>query len=410
MLRVFSLLLLLLCGCRSSGAPDATSPFDAGVPRPDGPTFGEVSWWHLSLPAGLALQQGEAGILVGPDGTIVLVDIGNVRHDNQVRAAINQLNTKWLTPERGYARTRAPLEVDWILLTHFHNDHIGAFGPLTTGETPITINHGVIHRGFVDVGGGLSASEFATLCTALQGPSAMGNVPLCAGNSVSPCTVGSDSAPASSCPGLLLGNLATTGDEGQPSFIDLGGGAKLRILGADNFVLKGSTPVMGAPFGVATFDEENGRSIIGLVEHGPFRLLFAGDLIGTAPDVESFVVATAPEVFGTVGIDFTHANHHARNTSSNANWVNASAPNDGRTRSAFSGFNITYPDAPNQDVVNAWTDNGRLGFGKLWVTDRGPAGGSGAGLVDLDATIHLQTVEGGGFYFVEDLVAPAVRK
>lgn len=388
-------------------------PFDAGV-LPVGPLPGEVTLWQLELPVGLVPKTGEAAILVGPDGTLVVIDVGNSNHDDELRAAIRELNTQWLTPARGF-RARAPLEVNWVLLTHFHSDHVGSFEALTTTD-PLTLTGGVIHRGFVDVGAGVNAADFEQVCLKLRGTLAAKNFGLCTAAPESACVIGVARAAATSCPGLTLGNLGTVTDDamGEPSYVDLGGGARLELLGADGFMLQGRTPVAASAFGVTDVNEENARSVVGLVRHGAFRFLFAGDLSGsgvpTEPDLESFLVNSAPQVFGAEGIDVTHANHHARNTSSNSNYVQAAAPLDGRTRSVIAGINTAYVNSPHQEVIDAWTAGGRLGAGRLFVTKRAPAGGQGAGLVDVNGRIVVQTVEQGGGYWVQGLASPSVRR
>ncbi len=425
-MRFWPLLILACAGCPApvvldvdagteidAGADDGGLPFDAGV-RPSGPIPGELTLWQLELPVGLVPKTGESAILIGPDGTVVLLDVGNSNHDDEVRAALRELNTTWLTPQRGY-RTRAPLEVEWIVLTHFHADHIGAFESLTSGTDPLLITRGVVHRGFVDVGPGTNESDFEQVCLRMRGTLAAKNFGLCTAAPESPCVIGPRS-PATSCPGLTLGDLDSVSDDasGDPSFIELGGGARLELLGANGFMLQGRTPIASSAFGVTDVNEENARSIVGLVRHGAFRFLFAGDLSGsgvpTEPDLESFVVNSAPQVFGTLGIDLTHANHHARDTSSNANFVQAAAPNDGRSRSVIAGINTAYVNSPHQVTVDAWTASGRLGEGRLFVTKRAPAGGTGPGLVDVDGRVVVQTVEQGGGYWIQDRAFPCVRR
>lgn len=100
-------------------ATAALVPFQPG-PEPREalrPIPGELSFFQLPL-NGFSL--GEAGVIVGPDGTVVLLDLGNFRHDGIVRDFVRNLNTNDLTPERGYSRRRGALEVDWIIITHFH--------------------------------------------------------------------------------------------------------------------------------------------------------------------------------------------------------------------------------------------------------------------------------------------------
>jgi L-ascorbate metabolism protein UlaG (beta-lactamase superfamily) len=399
------------------GGASVKGPFDAGVSAPAGPTPGELTYWQLELPPGVVPfpRSGEAAVLVGPDGTLVLIDVGNSNHDDEVRAAVRELNTQWLTPARGYARARTPLEVDWVILTHFHADHIGAFAGLTSGAEPLSITKGVLHRGFVDVGPATNANDFQAVCTALRGPLATKNVALCTASPESACTI-STRAPASGCPGLLLGDLARADDDAalEPSFLALGGGARLELLGAGAFARQGRTVVAGPAFGVMDTNEENGRSVVGLVSHGAFRLLFAGDLSGSGaagePDVESFVVTSHAAHFGGLGVDVAHANHHARRTSSNAAWVAAAAPADGRARNVIAGINTAYVNSPHQETLDAWLSGGRLAEGRFVVTKRAPAAGTSPLLVDVDGRVALQTVQGGDGYWLQGRAFPSVRR
>lgn len=398
-------------GTDDAGQP--LPPFDAGV-RPAGPVPGEVTVWQLDLAPGLVPKTGEAAIVIGPDGTLVVIDVGNSNHDDELRTALRELNTTWLTAARGY-RARAPLEVEWVLLTHFHADHIGGFEPLTSGADAIVPTRGVVHRGFVDVGPAVNEADFEQVCLRLRGTLAAKNFGLCAAAPESPCVIGPRS-PATGCPGLTLGDLGSPTDDasGDPSFIPLGGGARLDLLGSNGFMLQGRTPVAASAFGVTDVNEENARSVVGLVRHGAFRFLFAGDLSGsglpTEPDLESFLVNSQPQVFGALGIDVTHANHHARKTSSNSNYVQAAAPNDGRTRSVVAGINEAYVNSPHQETLDAWTAGGRLGAGRLFVTKRALAGANGAGLVDVNGRVVVQTVEQGGGYWVQGQATPSLRR
>ncbi|MFT3713951.1 MAG: MBL fold metallo-hydrolase [Archangium sp.] len=387
------------------------APFDAGT-RPDGPTPGELTYWQLDLPPGPLARTGEAGILVGADGTLVLIDVGNSNHDDDVIAAVRELNTQWLTTARGYARARGELEVDWVLLTHFHADHIAAFDALAS---QLTITRGVVHRGFVDVGPGTNESDFSAVCNQLRGALASKNFSLCTASPESACTISARAA-AMGCPGLTRGDLSRTDDDasGDPSFIDLGSGARLEILGVNGFMLQGRTPVASTPFGVTDVNEENARSLVVLVRHGAFRYLHAGDLSGsglsTEPDLESFVVNSAPLVFADGGIDVTHANHHARKTSSNANWIAASAPSDGKTRNVLAGINAAYVNSPHQETLDAWTNGTRLGGGTVVMTHRAPLGGTVTAMTDVNGRAVLQTVQGGDGYWLASKAFEAVRR
>src|SRR6185295_6232739 len=102
--------LLLLIGC--SSAPPVTS------------SAGELTIVQLDLPA---TSLGESALVVGPDGTTVLIDVGNGSHVDDIFDALG---------------TEA---VDWVVLPHFHGDHIGAMPMLL--HHGLEVRRGIIHRG-----------------------------------------------------------------------------------------------------------------------------------------------------------------------------------------------------------------------------------------------------------------------
>lgn len=387
--------------------------FDAG-PAPVGelhPELGELTLIQLDLPPGVLLRTGEAAIVVGPDGTLALIDVGAASHADELVDAVRELNTRWLTPARGY-RARTPLEVEWVVLTHFHGDHIGAFERLSSGTDALRITRGVVHRGFVDVGAGLNAGDYQALCTALRGPLAALDRPLCASSSPAPCDPATfrGSSPASGCTGLFKGDLSDPGDDGQgaPTFLPLGGGARLTLLGADGFASDGVQAVAAPAFGVDENNEENARSVAGLVSHGAFCFLFAGDLSGSGqagePDLESHLVAQAAPLLGPLGVDVVHANHHARRTSSNARFVSATAPADGRIRHVVAGINAAYANSPHPEVLAAWEQGGRLAQGAFVATRKAPAGSSSPRFIEAGGNVVVRTLQGGRGYRLQ---APA---
>lgn len=397
-------------------ALDAGPPLDSG-PRADAgaaptteihPVPGEVTIVQIDLPAGLIPQTGEAAVLVGPDGTLVLLDVGNSGHDDDVRDVIEELNSTWLTPARGFPRARGLREVDWIVLSHFHSDHIGAMEDLFTGGSALDVVHGIVHRGLVDVGTGATESDYSALCDLLTVTHAELDVPLCVGASAGSCTVSATATnPATSCPGLFAGDLSDPSDDAlrAPGRIDLGGGAALEFVAADAFVSDGTT-AHSMSFPTSDSNEENGRSLVTIVRHGAFRYHWGGDLTGSGdpgePDVETHLVTHAESTFyGALGMDVTHAHHHVRATSSNATFVAMAAPLDGLSRNVVGGVNEVYVLSPYPEVLARWADGARLGSGRMWLTDVAAGGGTHASLLVSGAAVIVQTTGGGTGYWVQ---------
>ncbi len=355
----------------------ARQPFDAGVEPTAAlrPVRGELTIVQLDLPAGLVAAIGESALVIGPDGTTVLIDVGNGSHDDDIRDALAALGL--------------PNAVDWIILTHFHGDHIGGLSDLLTGAQPVTVRRGVVHRGFVDLGPGAAETDVAAVCNLLRDPARSAlDVPLCEAAAPAPCSGWAQQYPATGCPGLSR-------------TLDLGAGATLEFLAADAHVGADAAPA----FPDDTTNQENARSIVGLIRYGAFRYHFAGDLTGAGttaePDVESFVVSKAAAKYGALGVDVTHVNHHARNTSSNAAFTAKLAPLDGRTRNLVAGINAAYLGSPQGEVLTAWLDANRLSGGSLWATQVAPGGATHASLLDAKARVIVQTIQGGAGYRIQ---------
>ncbi len=398
-------------GVSDGGVLDGAAPaLDAG-PEPTEiiwPVPGEVTIIQHRLPG--LLRLGEAAALVGPDGTIVLMDIGNSSHDDEVRALVRALNTSWVTPARGFPRARGALEVEWVVISHAHADHLGAFADLFTRGEPLQVTRGVVHRGFVDVGGAMNEGDYRDLCEAMRGEMSTLDVPLCSAASTAPCDPGSFAGvyPATECAGLFLGDLDDALDDGlgQPSYLPLGGGARMVFVAADGFVSDGTRATPIAAFGHSDSNEENARSVVAIVEHGPFRYHWGGDLTGsgatTEPDVESHLAAVAGTAFyGPLGVDVVHAHHHVRRTSNNATFVDLTAPLDGRSRNVIGGINGGHINSPHGEVLARFGDSDRLGEGYIWITMSATGGDSHPRLIDADANVVLQTTGAGAGYRIQ---------
>lgn len=406
---------------------DGGSEHDAGVdtdagfvafnpgPMPTGAlqaTSGELTVMQLNLPTGATLQLGEAAIIVGPDGTVVLLDMGNSSHADEVSAALEQLNTTVLTPARGFP-PRSKLQVEWVVITHFHGDHVGSAGALlkSNDAKALTVTKGIVHRGLVDLGANaVNNGAYNNFCAAVTQGYAPKNRPLCIqGGAAPPCNTAqfSGSYAATSCPGLTQGDMETSSDDAQklPAFISLGGGARLTFTSADTYVFDGQSTQPVASFGVTDNEHENARSVSGVVSYGDFRYHFGGDMTGggaNTPDVETpFISKAGPLHYGAFGADVIHAHHHARDSSSNATLAGVLAPIDGKSRNVIAGINSAYGDAPSPPVLATWTDNNRLQQGRLWITEKGITGNANARVTNAKGPVIVQTVQHGVGYWVQ---------
>ncbi len=365
------------------GGPIDTAPSDAGCgPAPAAPTTvlkptpGELFYGQLGL-GGLSI--GESAILVGPDGTVVVVDVGNNSHDDDV--------AKGLTDFTGATK------VDHIVVTHFHSDH----GDGLTGLLGrITLKGKIFHRGLTDFTAAANDTTIQGICNAIAArPAAAGG--LCNAASAPPCAPSSwvGSYPVTACPGLATADVA------------LGSGALLDFVAANGFIGADRYDKAVSPFLTSDNNGENARSILAVVQRGAFRMLLAGDLTGggsVTDDVESFYASRLGAAAGidTRGVDVLHASHHGRNTSSNATWVARLLPADGKSRNALMGVSTAHVGSPHAEVLTALLSSGRLASGKAWTTRVAATGATAAGLVDAQGgRILLSTLEGGAAYAIQ---------
>lgn len=360
-------LLPLLLAC-SSAAPEPWQP-------------GELVIEQLDLPAS---SIGEAALVVGPDGTTVLIDTGNDSHADEVREALQ--------------RHRGGLAVDWIALTHYHADHIGGFDALVTpggGEDAVDVAGGVVWRGRWDLRpDGANPGEFEEVCSWLEGHPER-EVALCSGAQAAPCDfrAGEGPWPAEDCAAL-------------PYAIPLGDGAELVLFAADGFAVGEGGVIQGEEPGDRLDDPgENARSLVGVVRHGDFAYVFAGDLTGGSkdtPDVESFVAgqgAAAGHPVPAGAVDVVKLSHHGIASSSHEAWVAWLLPDDGHTRHAVVSANGAYAGAPAGSVLERV--GARLGGGSIWATRKGAFAGSDDSLVVAHGAVLVRVAAGGGRYRVE---------
>jgi hypothetical protein len=235
-----------------------------------------------------------------------------------------------------------------------------------------------------------------------------------------PCSVPILGMPwaAESCNGVRKGRLddATDDAKGELSYIDLGEGARLTILGINGFTADGAGMIgaeqAGVKLGHTLNGDENARSWIALVQWGNFRLLQAADLSGVddlvgGPDMETFVAGRGPgmlfvdkgaKVFGdSLGLDVLHLGHHAEHTSTNPTWVDWLMP-PGQNRNAIFGAHPAYSSA-DQEPLDRVTS--RLGTGFIWANRLGSGDGKSDRLRVADGNVIVTVGLGGDRYSIQ---------
>lgn len=340
--------LFTLAGCAAFLALPGCAAAD---PAPWAP--GELVVEQIGLD-GLAI--GEAALVVGPSGDAVLIDVGNDRHADEVDAAIAR-------------HGRAPT---WAVLTHYHADHVGALDELDLDATLVT-------RGPFDLDArAANAGEWAEVCA-----SDLPRVDLCVGAAAAPCDLDEPGAPwpATSCEAWSL---------------DLGDGATLEVLAAN-----GWHDDEAFALGHDDEEDENARSLVGVVRWGDFRYVFAGDLTGggkDTPDVEGWL---APRLAadGLDGADVLHLAHHGIRSSTGDAWADALLPDDGAVRHAVVGATGAYLAAPADEVLERVAP--RLGGGRVWATDAGMLAGSDDALTVVGGSVLVRVADGGASARVE---------
>ena len=322
------------------------------VPQP-----GELFLAHIGL-GGLSL--GEATLAQLPDGRRLLIDIGNDAHADEVLGAIDALLGR--------------RDIDLVVLTHHHADHEDALDKLLPDLTIGTL----IHRGLSDLTPAANDANMAEICAA-RGQ--FQEIELC-GNGDTRCVPDAWSRTATACPAIpyTSGALTLLAANG------IAHGAAFRPLEADDS------------------NGENARSVVGLLRHGDFRYVFAGDLTGGGSDtdaVESFYVRTLGAELPPA--DVLHLSHHARDTSSSMAWLDHLLPADGRPRSAVTGISTAHVGSPHASVVGAVLDH--LAGGGLFLSRVAP-GGTSTGVVDAaGGTVRILTTNGGASYRVQAVSA-----
>jgi len=384
------------------GDSDTDSDSDTATESDDEP-FGEIIIEQIYFSG---MNMGEAILIVGPDGTSVLVDAANDSQSSSVFEAVER-------------RTGARA-VEWVVITHYHNDHVGGFDNLfvasaINGNDPLIVTRGVVTRGFVDVAEDtIAVEDFLELCGVLASEEwAPLRFDLCSAPSEMACGGGSGGAPwpAEGCPGLTLGDLGDPADDGDGllTYLALGGGARLYLYQADAHIAASGAVISaedeGLPVGWGATEPENARSVGGALRWGDFTWTFNGDTPADDPAMEGLIAGLAdgissggsgPPLIPEGDADVVHLGHHGLASSTGQPWVDWLFPEDGRDRNAVIGATGLYYHSPAQEVLDRVGP--RVGEGRIWTTALGILPGSHEKLIVADGAVVTRIATGGASY------------
>lgn len=363
------------------------------------PTPGELTYIQHGL-GGLSL--GEAAIVVGPQGQLILIDVGNDSNDDDIMETLDLL-IEHLNKTPGYP-TRRPRHVNTIILTHFHADHTDGLEDLLSKVDVDTI----IHRGFVDLTAAANDKTIEKFCRTIQQNRAATVVEFCASTQPG-CVNGvwdKQRHKAMHCDGLLKGPLDAV-VAGKPTTSSLGEKTQIRFVAANASINGHAYESDVAAISDTESNGENARSVVGVIEHGAFRLMFNGDLTGggkQTANVEAFILQHLPQVsdIDQLGIDVLHLGHHGRSTSSSKPWLDALLPPDGCSRNAVMGISRAHLGSPQRDVLTRLFEQNRLAQGFGWSTEGHGDQTPGHRTADGGSVI-IQTHDGGKTYTVQTM-------
>jgi len=348
------------------------------------PEPGELFYIQIGL-AGI-IAMGESAITVWPSGQILIVDLGNNSHSDDVLGVLDDVIT---AANAAGLPSRAARTVDHVMITHYHADHTDGLSPFLDD---VTVTGRVISRGFFDLVG-VNDGTIEDACDALAAHPGLA-MPLCTGTGA-PCNPASWSGTYApdTCSGTAGSNA-----------LAFSASSSVDIIGVNGFINGESYEDLVEPFSNEN-NGENARSVTAVLRHGAFRMLVAGDLTGggsDTDDVEGFYIPRLPAAIGALGIDVLHAGHHARNTSTSTAWANRLLPNDGHDRNVVMGVSEAHIRSPYQEVIDAIFAANRLSNGYGWTTRIATLGTTHARLLDAaGGHIIVRTFDGGAGYYVQ---------
>ncbi len=326
-------------------ATPTSSPTKGASNGGGGGTCGTGTWTSGNLEIHhINIGQGDSTLVVGPTGKTILIDAGETNWNSSAKAQIigpyvqNVLGCKTL---------------DYVLVTHFHLDHIGYvdYGGLwhLVEVQGFTVGQ-MLHRNYATYLG-MTSGTFDNWKTYLEGA---GQVKL---------------HPAIAVEGTSQVNLGT------------GVTFKIVVLDGNGALKPGNFSLDAAP------PSENDYSIGAVISLGSFDEWIGGDLDGqfynssfgyTYHDIE---LSAAPEVGD---VDVYHVNHHGSDHSNNATFVGQLDP---EVSIISVGDGNTYGH-PRQTVMDRL-----LATSNVYMTERGdPTTNIGSAVVA--GTIVVKTLDG----------------
>jgi beta-lactamase superfamily II metal-dependent hydrolase len=253
-----------------------------GILLTGGPASGFTPSGSLEIYS-INVQQGASTLVIGPDGTTVLMDAGD--DGKGAGEVVPYLKGLGLAPADG---------LDYTLASHLHDDHVGGFDEVFAAGYDVSENNwynGSSHW----------SDDVQHYWTEASGTTAGLPQPIPLGHA-----------------------------------IELGAGARLTVVAV-------AGEVLGGGFVAAAANNENDLSVAVLIEYGDFDYLWAGDLGGGEDDSDCTGRSTGQANVETVlaqaitpggaaprlsaeGVDVLHVNHHGSESSTNSDWMNRLRP------------------------------------------------------------------------------------
>lgn len=249
------------------------------------------------------VQQGTSTLVVGPDGTTVLMDAGNNGKGNtQVGPYLQSIGLE------------AGIDAfTYTLASHLDADHIGGFDDLFEQGYDVTVKN--YYNGSSKTG-----SSITDYFTAATGTTAGAPVAIALGEE-----------------------------------IPLGSGATLKVVAVHGEIIGGVSS--GA-------SDENDLSVAVLIQYGNFHFLWAGDLGGGEDDTvctgrttdqlnlesplgQALTPGGSAPLLEAAGVDVLHVNHHGSMSSTNSDYMNLMHPEVAIITVGQNGF-----EHPRTEVVD----------------------------------------------------------